>query len=143
MIVYCDVYDCKHNEDGKCANKWPVGTEAIKISDEIILKNYNGYLDPIFGKSLVHEKSNGETVPVAFTVGYKFRFDGDWYGDFIEFVGEEPKLEAIEKAAKFIFGIALKSYKMLSSGVQNVPATQFDDANPPGQIKVIETGGED
>lgn len=33
MIVYCDVYDCKHNEDGKCANKWPVGTEAIKISE--------------------------------------------------------------------------------------------------------------
>ena len=57
---------------------------------EIILKNYNGLVDPIFGKPFVHEKSNGETVPVAFTVGYKFRFDGDWYGSFIEF--DEPRI---------------------------------------------------
>ena len=109
---------------------------------EIILKNYNGLVDPIFGKPFVHEKSNGETVPVAFTVGYKFRFDGDWYGSFIEFDGEEPKLEAIEEAANLVFEQALESYKMLCSGVRDVPATQFDDAHPPEMIKVIETGKE-
>ena len=33
MLVYCDVYDCKHNEDGMCGNKWPIGTEAIRLSE--------------------------------------------------------------------------------------------------------------
>lgn len=37
MLVYCDVYDCKHNEDGMCGNKWPIGTEAIRVSE-----NYMG-----------------------------------------------------------------------------------------------------
>ena len=106
---------------------------------EIILKNYNGLVDPLFGEPFVHEKSNGETVPVAFTVGYKFRFDGDWYGSFIEFVGEEPMLETIEEAAKLVFDLALESYKMLCYGVKDVPA-KFDDAHPPEQVKVIETG---
>lgn len=109
---------------------------------EIILKNYIDFVEPISGKPFVHEKSNGETVPVAFTVGYKFRFDGDWYGGFIEFVGEEPKLEAVEEASKLVFDIALESYKMLCSGDRDVPATQFDDATPPEQIKVIEMGKE-
>lgn len=107
---------------------------------EIILKNYSDLVQPFSDKPFVHEKSNGETVPVAFTVGYKFRFDGDWYGSFIEFDGEEPKLEAIEAAAKLVFGIALESYKMLCSGVQDVPATLFDDTHLPEMIKVIESG---
>lgn len=91
---------------------------------EIILKNYNGVLDPISGKPFVHEKSNGETVPVAFTVGYKFSFGGELYGDFIEFEGEEPKLEAIEEAAKLVFDLALESYKMLCSGAKEVPVIE-------------------
>ena len=33
MIVYCDVYDCLNNIDGVCTNKWPHGSEAIKISE--------------------------------------------------------------------------------------------------------------
>ena len=33
MLVYCDVECCKHNKDGMCENKWPIGTEAIKISE--------------------------------------------------------------------------------------------------------------
>ena len=33
MLVYCDVYDCKHNEDGMCENEWPIGEEAIRISE--------------------------------------------------------------------------------------------------------------
>lgn len=34
MIVYCDAGDCKHNEDGRCVNKFPIGTEAIKITED-------------------------------------------------------------------------------------------------------------
>ena len=33
MLIYCDVEDCKHNKDGICENKYPIGTEAIKISE--------------------------------------------------------------------------------------------------------------
>ena len=29
MIVYCNAEDCKHNKDGKCFCKWPIGMEAI------------------------------------------------------------------------------------------------------------------
>ena len=32
MLVYCDAECCKHNKDGMCENKWPIGTEAIKIA---------------------------------------------------------------------------------------------------------------
>lgn len=33
MLVYCDSEDCKHNKDGICENKWPIGAESIKISE--------------------------------------------------------------------------------------------------------------
>ena len=39
MIVYCDVMDCKNNNDGKCENKWPIGTEAISLRE-----TYTGHL---------------------------------------------------------------------------------------------------
>lgn len=31
MIVYCDAEECKNNKEGKCENKFPIGTEAISI----------------------------------------------------------------------------------------------------------------
>ena len=38
MLVYCDVVDCKHNDhmSHMCKNKWPVGTEAVKISENYL-----------------------------------------------------------------------------------------------------------
>ncbi len=42
MIVYCEVKDCAHNDNGYCANKWPIGTEAIKI-------RYSVFFGPICG----------------------------------------------------------------------------------------------
>ena len=31
MIVYCELEECKNNKEGKCKNKYPIGTEAIGI----------------------------------------------------------------------------------------------------------------
>ena len=39
MTVYCDC-DCKHQENGKCENIWPIGIAAISISE-----NYMGQPD--------------------------------------------------------------------------------------------------
>lgn len=36
MIVYCDLMECKQNKDGKCNNRWPIGTEAISIKESYI-----------------------------------------------------------------------------------------------------------
>ena len=33
MLIYCNAEDRNHNKDGMCENKWPIGTEAIKISE--------------------------------------------------------------------------------------------------------------
>ena len=37
MLIYCDVEDCKHNEDGMCNCVWPNGVHAVKIHE-----NYMG-----------------------------------------------------------------------------------------------------
>ena len=34
-----EVMDCKNNNDGKCENKWPIGTEAISLKE-----TYTGHL---------------------------------------------------------------------------------------------------
>lgn len=31
MTVYCDVDECKNNENGKCRNEFPTGEKAIKL----------------------------------------------------------------------------------------------------------------
>lgn len=33
MIVYCNAEDCKHNVDGQCYCKWPIGMEAIGLRE--------------------------------------------------------------------------------------------------------------
>ena len=37
MLIYCDVEDCKHNEDGMWNCAWPNGVHAVKIHE-----NYMG-----------------------------------------------------------------------------------------------------
>ena len=31
MTVYCDVVECKNNENGKCRNEFQTGEKAIKL----------------------------------------------------------------------------------------------------------------
>lgn len=33
MIVYCDVFECKHYNNGYCTNKFPTGEEAVKMHE--------------------------------------------------------------------------------------------------------------
>ena len=35
MLVYCEMRDCKHNDDGECENVWPCGTMAIRICESL------------------------------------------------------------------------------------------------------------
>jgi len=34
MLVYCKVEDCVNNKDGKCENRWEIGTEAISVEED-------------------------------------------------------------------------------------------------------------
>lgn len=108
---------------------------------EIIMKNYIGYLEPITNMPFTAENSQGETVPVTFSVGCKFKFDGEEYGDYIMFIGEEPALGAIEEAANQVFKLALDSYINLCTGDQSVTTHLLFDKTVSGPIKTIESGG--
>ena len=33
MTVYCDVFECKHYNNGYCTNKFPTGEEAVKMHE--------------------------------------------------------------------------------------------------------------
>lgn len=107
---------------------------------EIILKNFSGVLNLFTNQPLTCENSKGETVPVTFTVGCKFKFGDDLYGDYVVFLGDEPGPEAIGEAAESVFGLALKSYKMLRSGARDVPMHQVYSDIAPDPIKTIESG---
>ena len=108
---------------------------------EIIMKNYIGYLEPVTNMPFTAENSKGETVPVTFSVGCKFKFDGEEYGDYIMFIGEEPGLGAIQAAANQVFKLALDSYIKLRNGDQSVMMHLVSDKTVSGPIKTIESGG--
>ena len=40
MIVYCDCRDCTNWREGRCENKWPIGTEAIKVDEDARCSDY-------------------------------------------------------------------------------------------------------
>ena len=109
---------------------------------KIILKDLRDSLDPLTNKPYRVDNSKGEPVPVAFTVGCNFKFGDDLYGDYIVFLRDEPGQEAIGEAAEIVFGLALKSYKMLRTGVRDVPMHQVYVNEAIKPIKVIEPAEE-
>lgn len=109
---------------------------------KIILKDLSGSLDPLTNKPYRADNSKGEPVPVAFTVACEFKFGDDLYGDYIVFLGDEPGQEAIGDAAETVFGLAIKSYKMLRAGVRDVPMHQVFVNEAAKPIKTIEPAEE-
>ena len=98
-------------------------------SVNFILKNYSQPENQPFQVPVMTRKSDGELVEVTYTVGYKFGFHGEEYGEYVSFLENEPSVEDIKSAFNILLDHAIESYEMLligsSSGIDKLSDTEM------------------